>query len=296
MPGVGSEDGPTPEEIGARKVIEDRKVEAMTKLRSERDALFPSTDKYAMLDYPINDKLRDKLKWYRQHLRDLPGMSSPDLDEDGNLTGVEWPTFEGIEVKVTPPPAHEKDLETTRIDLVTLQATLEATKTELKADLSETKTDLKADLEKMETRVALLETALTSVYNDINRDWVRYEKVDPKPKNVSIPAEVSNYLVKLQWACALVKEGREVTFQNGGTAKVKEVLDQKNFTVDRSLVDGQDTLERVAVETIKKDDLLNVAVSTVREVSEAILDEGVLKKVDDRLAMLDARLAALENI
>ena len=150
--------------------------------------------------------------------------------------------------------------------------------------------------QKLESRVTLLETALTSVYNDINRDWVRYEKVDPKPKNVSIPAEVSNYLVKLGWACALIKEGREVTFQSGRTAKVKEVLDQKNFTVDRSLVDGQDTLERVGVETIKKDDLLNVAVSTVREVSETILDEGVLKKVDDRLAVLDARLAALENM
>tara|TARA_B100000405_G_scaffold216449_1_gene153035 strand:- start:224 stop:3004 length:2781 start_codon:yes stop_codon:yes gene_type:complete len=150
--------------------------------------------------------------------------------------------------------------------------------------------------QKLESRVTLLETALTSVYNDINRDWVRYEKVDPKPKNVSIPAEVSNYLVKLGWACALIKEGREVTFQSGRTAKVKEVLDQKNFTVDRSLVDGQDTLERVAVETIKKDGLLNVAVSTVREVSEAILDESVLKKVDDRLAVLDARLAALENM
>ena len=184
------------------------------------------------------------------------------------------------------------DLQTTRTELGDTKTNLQTTQTELKADLQTTDTQL----EKMETRVALLETALTSVYNDINRDWVRYEKVDPKPKNVSIPAEVSNYLVKLQWTCALVKEGREVTFQNSGVAKVKEVLDLKNFTVDRSLVDGQDTLERVAVETIKKDDLLNVAVSTVREVSEAILDEGVLKKVDDRLAMLDARLAALENI
>ena len=130
----------TPEEIAAQKVIEQRKVDAMTKLRSERDALFPSTDKYVMWDYPIKDETRKNWKRYRQLLRDLPGMSSPDLDEDGKLIGVEWPTFEGIEVKVTPPSAHEKDLETTRIDLATLQATLEATKTELKADLSETKT------------------------------------------------------------------------------------------------------------------------------------------------------------
>ena len=82
---------PTPEEIAALKALEHRKVDAMTKLRSERDALIPSTDKYIMADYPIRDELRQKWKRYRQHLRDLPGMSSPDLDEDGNLTGVEWP-------------------------------------------------------------------------------------------------------------------------------------------------------------------------------------------------------------
>ena len=82
---------PTPEEIAAQKVIQERKSDAMTKLRSERDALILSTDKYIMADYPIRDELRKKWGRYRQHLRDLPAMSSPDLDEDGNLTGVEWP-------------------------------------------------------------------------------------------------------------------------------------------------------------------------------------------------------------
>ena len=81
----------TPEEIAAAKAVDDRIIEAMTKLRSERDALFPSTDKYVMRDYPINDETFKKWKRYRQQLRDLPAMSSPDLDEDGNLTGVEWP-------------------------------------------------------------------------------------------------------------------------------------------------------------------------------------------------------------
>ena len=83
---------PTPEEIAARKVIEDRKVEAMTKLRSERDALFPATDKYVMRDYPINDETFKKWKRYRQALRDLPRTARPTLDADGNLTDVEWPT------------------------------------------------------------------------------------------------------------------------------------------------------------------------------------------------------------
>ena len=84
-------DEPTPEEIAAREVVRKREEDAMTKLRSERDALIPSTDKYIMADYPIRDEIRQKWGRYRQHLRDLPGMSSPDLDEDGNLTGVEWP-------------------------------------------------------------------------------------------------------------------------------------------------------------------------------------------------------------
>ena len=89
----------TPEDLIIQEAVKkgeyveppNNKVEAMTKLRSERDALIPSTDKYAFMDYPIRDELRKKWGRYRQHLRDLPGMSSPDLDEDGNLTGVEWP-------------------------------------------------------------------------------------------------------------------------------------------------------------------------------------------------------------
>ena len=86
---VGGE--PTPEETAAAEAVEQRRVDAMTKLRSERDALIPSTDKYAFMDFPINIETRKKWNRYRQHLRDLPAMSSPDLDEDGKLTGVAWP-------------------------------------------------------------------------------------------------------------------------------------------------------------------------------------------------------------
>jgi hypothetical protein len=82
---------PTPEETAAQEALEKRKEDAMMKLRSERDALINSTDKYAFLDYPIRTETRKKWNIYRQHLRDLPAMSSPDLDEDGKLIGVEWP-------------------------------------------------------------------------------------------------------------------------------------------------------------------------------------------------------------
>ena len=81
----------TAEEITAREVVHKRLEDAMTKLRSERDALLHPTDKYVMRDYPILDETFKKWIYYRQHLRDLPVISSPDLDEDGNLTGVEWP-------------------------------------------------------------------------------------------------------------------------------------------------------------------------------------------------------------
>ena len=91
MEGISIPIESTPEEVAAQKVIEQRKSDAMNKLRSERDTLLNTTDKYAFMDYPINSETREKWNYYRQYLRDLPGMSSPDLDEDGNLTGVEWP-------------------------------------------------------------------------------------------------------------------------------------------------------------------------------------------------------------
>jgi hypothetical protein len=83
---------PTPEEIAAFEAKCQREKDAMKKLRSERDARIITTDMYVMSDYPINNEKRKQWRRYRQHLRDLPGMSSPDLDEDGNLVGVEWPT------------------------------------------------------------------------------------------------------------------------------------------------------------------------------------------------------------
>ena len=82
---------PTPEELAAMEAEQQRKADAMIKLRTERDARISTTDKYIISDYPIDEETRKKWSYYRQHLRDLPGMSSPDLDENGELTGVEWP-------------------------------------------------------------------------------------------------------------------------------------------------------------------------------------------------------------
>jgi hypothetical protein len=67
-------------------------VEAIKKFREERNALLDKSDKYMTLDYPHRLEL-DIQNWkdYRQALRDLPRTARPTLDEDGNLTGVEWP-------------------------------------------------------------------------------------------------------------------------------------------------------------------------------------------------------------
>ena len=70
----------------------DALIAPLRKLREERNDLLEKSDKYMIPDYPHGLEI-DIQNWkrYRQHLRDLPGMSSPDLDEDGKLTGVEWP-------------------------------------------------------------------------------------------------------------------------------------------------------------------------------------------------------------
>jgi hypothetical protein len=67
-------------------------VEAIKQFREERNALLDKSDKYMTSDYPHN-LVKDIQDWkdYRRALRDLPTTARPTLDEDGNLTGVEWP-------------------------------------------------------------------------------------------------------------------------------------------------------------------------------------------------------------
>jgi hypothetical protein len=72
------------------KVSELQAAEPMRMLRAERDQLIASTDWRATVDYPGSDQAA----WltYRQALRDLPANSTPSLDENGQLTGANWPT------------------------------------------------------------------------------------------------------------------------------------------------------------------------------------------------------------
>ena len=64
-------------------------IPAMDQLRNQRDSLLMQSDWRMNEDYPYADK--EQWKIYRQALRDLPANSEPQLDENGNLTNVNWP-------------------------------------------------------------------------------------------------------------------------------------------------------------------------------------------------------------
>lgn len=57
-------------------------------LRVQRNQKLSDTDWWCCSDRTPTQAQLD----YRKALRDLPSTASPSLDENGNLTGVEWPT------------------------------------------------------------------------------------------------------------------------------------------------------------------------------------------------------------
>jgi len=69
---------------------EEARILAFNKLREERNVLLDKSDKYMTRDYPHKISVDDWVD-YRHTLRNLPTTARPTLDEDGNLTGVEWP-------------------------------------------------------------------------------------------------------------------------------------------------------------------------------------------------------------
>ena len=60
----------------------------MKRLRAERNRRIAETDWWAGQDLTMTQEQKD----YRQALRDLPSTAEPQLDEQGNLTNVTWPT------------------------------------------------------------------------------------------------------------------------------------------------------------------------------------------------------------
>ena len=75
------------------KVLELKNGKPLLLLRQERKLKLNECDYLAMPDYP-HATVEIKQSWldYRQALRNLPSNSSPQLDDNGELTNVTWPT------------------------------------------------------------------------------------------------------------------------------------------------------------------------------------------------------------
>ena len=85
---------PSLEEVNS-KLDELRLLQPMKKLREERDKKLLETDKYTSIpDWPHpSEEVKQAWVTYRQALRDLPSTSTPQLDENSELTNVTWPTL-----------------------------------------------------------------------------------------------------------------------------------------------------------------------------------------------------------
>lgn len=84
---------PTDAQIEAKR-IELQNTLPMKKLREERNKKLKKCDVYGLSDYPFaNDTIKQAWITYRQALRNLPSTASPQLDDNGNLTNVTWPTM-----------------------------------------------------------------------------------------------------------------------------------------------------------------------------------------------------------
>ena len=64
-------------------------VYKLDELRTERNRLLAETDWWDMSDTPTMTAAQIT---YRQALRNLPTTATPQLDENGNLTNIIWPT------------------------------------------------------------------------------------------------------------------------------------------------------------------------------------------------------------
>lgn len=82
-------DPPSLEEVES-KIAELTAAEPLRLLRQQRNRLLTETDWMAVADRTMTQAQID----YRQALRDLPATADPQLDENGNLTNVTWPSYE----------------------------------------------------------------------------------------------------------------------------------------------------------------------------------------------------------
>ena len=82
-------DKPQPsDDVIQAKLLELQNAEPMRLLREKRNRRIAETDWWVLPDRTASQEQKD----YRQALRDLPSTAEPQLDEQGNLTNVTWPT------------------------------------------------------------------------------------------------------------------------------------------------------------------------------------------------------------
>ena len=76
------------EDLVNQKIQEKINIEPMKRLREERNRRIEETD------WRFRTDLSPSQEWidYSQALRDLPSTASPQLDDNGQLTNVTWPT------------------------------------------------------------------------------------------------------------------------------------------------------------------------------------------------------------
>ena len=79
---------PTEAEIQA-KIAELQAAEPLRQLREQRNQLLAQSDWRMVSDYPGSNQT--EWQTYRQSLRDIT-TQTPSLDENGQLTGITWPT------------------------------------------------------------------------------------------------------------------------------------------------------------------------------------------------------------
>lgn len=86
-------DKPTLEECQqAWSIISNEKP--LRLLRIERNKLLMESDKYMLIDWPHpTEEIKQQWLTYRQQLRDLPSVSTPKLNDIGELdmSSIEWP-------------------------------------------------------------------------------------------------------------------------------------------------------------------------------------------------------------
>lgn len=84
------EQQPTEQELNS-KLVELRQLEPMRLLREERSRRLMETDWWTSRAFDGVAMSQEQID-YRQALRDIPSISSPKIDENGQLINVTWPT------------------------------------------------------------------------------------------------------------------------------------------------------------------------------------------------------------